>query len=153
MPSPPSPRPPRTPPSRGATWTRAWEGSRPFELTWKISFPTRQVGYVTIQSYNPDKSASARFVAKTTDGGKTWSEIPLVDDHAVRQFGVAFLDENTGWVGAMPGGFETRDGGQTWTRVQMGNAVNTIRVMKDEAGKPVGYAIGVDVYKLTKAKK
>jgi photosystem II stability/assembly factor-like uncharacterized protein len=137
----------------GATWTRAWEGSRPFELTWKISFPTRQVGYVTIQSYNPDKSASARFVAKTTDGGKTWSEIPLVDDHAVRQFGVAFLDENTGWVGAMPGGFETRDGGQTWTRVQMGNAVNKIRVMKDEAGKPVGYAIGVDVYKLTKAKK
>lgn len=135
----------------GATWTKAYQGTRPFELTWKISFPTRQVGYVTIQSYNPDPKASKRYVAKTTDGGKTWSEIELVDDAKVRQFGIAFLDENTGWVGAMPGGFETSDGGKTWRRVQMGNAVNKIRLVKDGDGV-VGYAIGVDVYKLERAK-
>ncbi len=32
----------------GKTWTKPWKSERPFELTWKISFPTREVGYVTI---------------------------------------------------------------------------------------------------------
>ena len=131
----------------GGTWTKAYEGSREFELTWKISFPTREVGYVTIQSYNPDPAKSKRFVAKTMDGGKTWEEIELVDDLKVRQFGVAFIDANTGWVGAMPHGFETTDGGATWRKAEMGNAVNKIRLLKTEDGF-VGYAIGVNVFKL-----
>jgi photosystem II stability/assembly factor-like uncharacterized protein len=131
----------------GATWTKVYEGSREFELTWKISFPTRDVGYVTIQSYNPDPAKSKRFVAKTTDGGKTWAEIDLVDDLRVRQFGVAFIDANTGWVGAMPHGFETTDGGATWRKADMGNAVNKIRLLRTEDGF-VGYAIGVNVFKL-----
>ena len=80
----------------GKTWNRAWQSPRTFELTWKISFPTRGVGYVTIQSYNPDPAVKDRFVAKTVDGGKTWSEVPLVSDHKVRQFGIAFLNEKIG---------------------------------------------------------
>lgn len=131
----------------GKTWTETYRGTRPFELTWKISFPTRQTGYVTIQSYNPDKAASQRFIAKTTDGGKTWSELPLVDDHAVRQFGVAFIDENHGWVGAMPGGFETTDGGKTWMRAEFGNAVNKIRVLKTDDVTWL-HAVGVNVHSL-----
>ncbi len=133
----------------GQTWVEAYRGSRTYELTWKISFPTRQVGYVTVQSYNPDPAASKRYVAKTVDGGKTWTEIPLVDDAKVRQFGVAFLDEKTGWVGAVPGGFETTDGGASWRRVEMGAAVNKIRLLK--SGEDwTGYAIGVNVFKLGK---
>ena len=128
----------------GKTWTEAYRGSRPFELTWKISFPTRDVGYVTIQSYNPDTAASARYIAKTTDGGRTWAEVPLVDDHRVRQFGVAFIDENRGWIGAMPGGFETTDGGRTWLRADFGNAVNKIRVLRTDSGTHL-HAIGVNV--------
>lgn len=128
----------------GATWTRAFEGTRPYELTWKMSFPERDTGYVTIQSYNPDAAMSARFIAKTTDGGKTWKELPLVDDPKVREFGVAFIDAKRGWVGAMPGGFETSDGGATWQRVKMGNAVNKIRVVKTDDGSHV-FAIGVNV--------
>lgn len=130
----------------GKTWTERYRSPRPFEVTWKISFPTREVGYVTIQSYNPDQAASQRYVAKTTDGGATWTEIPLVDNHAVRQFGVAFSDANTGWVGAMPGGFYTADGGATWQPVKFGNAVNKIRLLPTEAGL-VGYAVGVEVHK------
>lgn len=128
----------------GKTWRDVYVGARPFELTWKMSFPTREVGYVTIQSYNPDPSASQRFVAKTTDGGKTWTELPLVDDHKVRQFGVAFVDEQRGFVGAMPGGFATTDGGATWQRVEFGNAVNKIRVLRD-GEDAVLHAIGVNV--------
>ncbi len=131
----------------GKSWTKAWQSNRPYELTWKMSFPTRDVGYVTIQSYNPDPAVVDRFVAKTTDGGKTWSELPLISDARVREFGVAFLDENTGWVGAMPNGFQTVDGGKTWQAVEMGNAVNKIRLLQTET-KHVGFAIGVNVFRL-----
>lgn len=134
----------------GTTWTEVYRSQRPFELTWKISFPTRDVGYVTIQSYNPDPAASARFIAKTTDGGKTWTELPLVDDAKVRTFGIGFTDEMTGWVGAMPGGFFTKDGGATWTPADMGPAVNKIRTLKTDTGW-TGYAIGVEVRRLDPA--
>lgn len=131
----------------GRTWTKRYQSSRPYEITWKAAFPTRNTGYVTIQNYNPDQSASQRYVAKTTDGGATWSELPLADDHAVREFGIGFADEKTGWVGATTTGFETRDGGATWTRVEMGKAVNKIRVLETPRGF-VAYAIGTEVHKL-----
>ena len=131
----------------GATWTEVYRSTRPFETTWKLSFPTASVGYCTVQSYNPDPTASQRFVAKTTDGGKTWAEIPLVDDHKVREFGIAFVDEDLGWVGAMPHGFGTTDGGKTWEAVDFGNAVNKIRLIRDNDGV-TGYAIGVEIHKL-----
>jgi photosystem II stability/assembly factor-like uncharacterized protein len=132
----------------GATWAEVYRSTRPFETTWKISFPTREVGYVTVQSYNPDPVSSQRFLAKTTDGGATWTEVPLVDDHRVRAFGIAFVSESHGFVGAMPNGFETRDGGETWQPIDFGNAVNKIRVVKDEAQAHL-FAIGVNVYRTT----
>lgn len=131
----------------GKTWAVVYQSARPFELTWKMAFPTRETGYVTIQSYNPDMAVTDRFVAKTTDGGKTWSELPLVQDFRVREFGIAFLDENTGWVGAVPSGFETRDGGKTWQKASMGNAVNKIRILPTETEHLV-WAIGTEVHRL-----
>lgn len=131
----------------GQTWQKVYESNRPYELTWKISFPTRETGYVTIQSYNPDSAVSARFVAKSEDGGKSWREIPLVDNHAVREFGIAFLDEKTGWVGAVPHGFFTDDGGQSWQKASLGNAVNKIRLLATES-KTIGFAIGSEVHRI-----
>lgn len=131
----------------GKTWTNAWQSTGSFELTWKIAFPTREVGYVTIQSYNPDPTVKDRFVAKTTDGGKTWAEMPLVSDPKVREFGVGFIDARTGWVGAVPNGFHTTDGGATWKAVEMGNAVNKIRILETDSGF-VGFAIGMNVHRL-----
>jgi photosystem II stability/assembly factor-like uncharacterized protein len=131
----------------GQTWSRVYEGKRPFELTWKMSFPTETTGYVTVQSYNPDPAVSQRVFAKTTDGGLTWSEMPLVNDAGVREFGVGFVDENRGWIGAAPNGFETRDGGVSWSPVQMGNAVNKVRVVRDGTDVAV-FAIGVELHRL-----
>ncbi len=130
----------------GVTWQRAYTSARPFELSWKVAFPSRNVGYLTVQNYNPDKSITDRIVAKSVDGGKTWAELPLVSDFAVREFGVGFADENTGWVGTTTSGFATRDGGKSWQRVEMGKAVNKIRIVPD-GEHYVGYAIGVEVYK------
>lgn len=133
----------------GRTWEPVHRSTRPYETTWKIAFAPgkegAEVGYVTIQSYDPDPAASLRYVAKTVDGGSTWDEILLCDDHAVREFGVGFVDADTGWVGAMPHGFGTVDGGSTWTRVDFGNAVNKIRVLRTPDGV-VAYAIGVELH-------
>ena len=132
----------------GATWTPVYVSKRPYELTWKASFPTRDVGYVTIQSYDPDPAVTKRYVAKTEDGGATWSEIPLIEDASVREFGIGFINERIGWVGTNIGGFQTVDGGRSWARVEMGKAVNKIRVLPAKNGF-VAYAIGVDVFKLS----
>ncbi|MGL5002689.1 MAG: WD40/YVTN/BNR-like repeat-containing protein, partial [Casimicrobium sp.] len=102
----------------GVTWKNVYQSNRPFEITWKASFPSRDIGYVTIQSYDPDKTKSQRYVAKTTDGGNTWKEIPLVDEHAVREFGVAFVTPQIGWVGAIDGAYQTVDGGASWSKVK-----------------------------------
>lgn len=131
----------------GKTWKKVYQSKRPFETTWKVSFPTEKVGYVTIQSYNPDPSAIQQRVAKTTDGGETWQEINLVEDASAREFGVGFIDENHGFVGTMNNSYETKDGGKTWSTVDLGRACNKIRIYKDTNGKVYGYAIGVDVMK------
>ncbi len=136
----------------GETWKKVYESSRPYEDVWKCSFPSEKVGYGTVQSYDEDavaKGVTQRYVVKTTDGGETWRELPLVNDGTVREFGVGFLTEEVGWVGAVPGGFQTIDGGATWTPVTMGKAVNKIRLVNNPDGSAVGYAIGTDVYKLT----
>ncbi len=128
------------------TWSEAYRSPRAFELTWKLSFPTKEIGYCTVQSYDPDPAANRRYIAKTTDGGRTWQEIPLVVDHKVRTFGIAFIDPDRGWVGAMPHGFATSDGGKTWTKAGFGNAVNKIRLVP-EGDDVIAYALGVNLHK------
>jgi photosystem II stability/assembly factor-like uncharacterized protein len=131
----------------GKTWKKVYQSNRPFEGTWKASFPTKELGYVTIQSYNPDPNVKQQRIAKTTDGGETWNEINLVEDAGAREFGIGFIDENHGFVGTMNSGYETKDGGKTWAKVNLGMACNKIRIYKNANGKTYGYAIGVDVLK------
>ena len=38
----------------GNTWKKVYQSKRPYETAWKLSFPTRDVGELTIQSYNPN---------------------------------------------------------------------------------------------------
>jgi hypothetical protein len=62
------------------------------------------------------------------------------------QFGVGFVDESWGWVGTSTTGFETRDGGHRWRPIEMGRAVNKIRVLR--SGTAVrAFAIGTQVYR------
>jgi photosystem II stability/assembly factor-like uncharacterized protein len=129
----------------GATWTKAFEGRRLFENCWKMSFPSRRVGYATIQSYSG--SDDKRIFIKTTNGGRTWREMPLVTDLGAREFGIGFASETLGWIGTRQRGYETQDGGSTWTPVAMGEAVNKIRVVNGPDGRRVAFAIGENVYR------
>lgn len=129
----------------GATWTKVYESSRVAELIWKLSLPSSQVGYATVQSY--DSARAQQVVAKTTNGGDTWLEVPLVRDATARQLGVGFITESIGWVGTAGSGYQTVNGGLTWQPVNMGEAVNKVRTIKTARGF-VAYAIGFDVFKL-----
>lgn len=131
----------------GKSWKKVYQSTRPYETTWKVSFPTNKVGYATIQSYNPDPEVKQQRVAKTIDGGTTWKEINLVEDPTARQFGIGFIDENHGFLGTVNSGYETKDGGKTWEKTNLGRACNKIRIYKTIQGKVYGYAIGVNVFK------
>lgn len=131
----------------GTSWRRVYQSARPWELTWKMSFPSEQTGYATLQSYDRDPAIVDRFVLKTMDGGDSWIEAPLVQDAQFRAFGVGFVNDEVGWIGGAPGGFETQDGGRTWTAAAFGPAVNKIRVVHDEGGTAV-FAIGSEVHRL-----
>jgi len=132
----------------GETWRKVYQSTRPYEGTWKASFPTDKIGYVTIQSYNPNPEIKQQHIAKTIDGGETWVEINLVKDNKARQFGVGFIDENHGYIGTMNSGFETKDGGETWDSINLGRACNKIKLYKTNTGNIYGYSIGKNVYKL-----
>jgi photosystem II stability/assembly factor-like uncharacterized protein len=130
----------------GRTWKAVWRSNRKLENVWKMSWPSRRVGYATVQSYD-EAAGNKRVIVKTVNGGKTWTEMPLVDEAGVREFGIGFLDEKRGWVGTNKTGYETNDGGKTWAPVAMGRAVNKIRVTRSGTAVRV-FAIGVDVHRL-----
>jgi photosystem II stability/assembly factor-like uncharacterized protein len=129
----------------GQTWVKAYEGTRLLENCWKMNFPSRRVGYASVQSYS--ETDAKRVFIKTTNGGRTWREMPLVEDLAAREFGIGFATEQMGWIGTRQRGYETRNGGRTWEPVAMGEAVNKVRVVTDPDGKRSVYAIGVNVFK------
>lgn len=134
----------------GQTWKNVYESKRPFEITWKVFFPSAKIGYATIQSYNPDSTVTLQHFIKTKNGGKSWKEHMLCNDYKARSFGVGFIDENTGFIGTMNSGYETKDGGKSWSKIDLGRACNKIRIVHQPNGEVYGYAIGVNVYKLRK---
>jgi photosystem II stability/assembly factor-like uncharacterized protein len=133
---------------QGKTWQKVYESNRPYEISWKIFFPSPKVGYATIQSYNPDTTVVTQHFIKTTNGGKKWKEYELCKEYKARSFGIGFIDENHGFIGTMHTGFETHNGGKKWTNVNLGKACNKIRIITSPDGSKYGYAIGVHVFKL-----
>lgn len=136
----------------GTTWKVVYESKGANELMWKCSFPTDRVGYGTLQSYDEDPKNTQRYVVKTVDGGDTWKEISLVNDHNVREFGIGFINADVGWVGDVNGAYFTEDGGHTWVHQNIGRAVNKFRIIETD-DKYIVFAIGSEVYRLEVAKK
>ncbi|MEI6485663.1 MAG: hypothetical protein WCO11_05285 [Sphingomonadales bacterium] len=130
----------------GKSWSSVYKSGRPGELIWKASFADRQTGYATVQSYDPARAQ--QLIVKTVDGGRSWTELPLVVDAKARQFGIGFVDDQRGWVGTMAGGFETRDGGKSFTPAPIARAANKFRIVADGPRRHV-YAIGTQVQRLT----
>lgn len=126
----------------GETWQKVFESSQKGEYCWKVVFPTRKIGYVSIQRNVGD--GKFHFV-KTEDGGKTWVEMEYAKQHYFTQ-GIGFLNKEIGWIGGSSsyGTYETKDGGETWVSVpEFGKGLNKFQFF----GDTLGYATGKRIYK------
>ena len=132
----------------GKTWRAVFDSGRPGDNNWKLAFPSAMVGYGTIISYQAPDGEARGYVVKTVDGGEHWRRMNVTDDAQWVPYGINFLDEMHGWVGGSTGGFETRDGGKSWQRVNMGLATNKIRFVKRPDGRVAVFAIGQSLYRL-----
>ncbi len=118
---------------------------------WKMSWPTTNIGYVSLQQNN---SYSSFVFYKTTDGGQTWvsNGIPLSAIGSPSSFelqGIGFVSTNEGWLGggslAAPYNMiHTTDGGLTWTPMGYVNANNLNRFRF--ASPTLGYLSGIKLH-------
>jgi len=134
----------------GENWNVVYEGNREREWCWKISFPTADVGYVSVQKGAWGEHEDEYFL-KTTDGGDTWTEHIFYTSTESAEHGwyssqaIGFINEDVGWMGSYidrPTLF-TSDGGESWTETSFGWHVNRIRFLSDQ----LGFAAGQTVYK------
>lgn len=132
----------------GRTWRRVFESEQPGDNNWKLAFPSDRIGYATIISYQAPEGQARGYVVKTVDGGEHWERQRVTLDAEWVPYGIAFVDERRGWVGGSTGGYETTDGGTTWTRSEMGLSVNKIRFVKRRESGITAFAIGKDLFKL-----
>ena len=128
----------------GASWANVFTSKQAGEMCWKVSFPTPNVGYAAVLTFGAKTPSS--FI-KTTDGGKTWQELPFIDG-SYAGLGVGFITENIGWIGGEASGKpaqRTKDGGATWEAdPSLGSYINRFRFVDGKTG----YAIGTTIYKL-----
>ncbi len=112
---------------------------------WKIQFLDSQLGFVSLENM------TQAFILKTTDGGRSWTKMPVIGNANLE--GIGFLNATEGWVGGWGDiDFElgtssvTADGGKTWKNADnIGKFINRFRFF----GNPVtaGYAAGKTIYK------
>jgi photosystem II stability/assembly factor-like uncharacterized protein len=124
----------------GITWTNVFTSSQLGEWCWKIDFPSKNVGYVSLQR----NSGSPINFIKTTNGGQTWFEKRFTN-FAYYVQGMGFINDTLGWAGGNSTytTYETTDGGETWHDAGFGYRVNRFRFINDS----VGFATGRTVYK------
>lgn len=132
----------------GKNWDTSYITTHNWQWCWKISFPTENTGYISLEPSGTDST----FFLKTTDGGQTWAEklfLPARYDEE----GIGFINETTGWIGGWsPYTYETTDGGDSWHLMdpvsQSEYASNVNRFVF--FGDTLGYAVGEKVYKYSK---
>ena len=124
----------------GTTWEKRFTTSRTGEWCWKISFPSRNTGYVSLQR----NSLSPIYFLKTVDGGKSWQEKLFSADYYFVQ-GIGFVSDLVGWIGGNSSfpAYQTTDGGNNWAPAGFGVRLNRFRFLNAS----LGYAVGQTVYK------
>ncbi|MEY8848233.1 YCF48-related protein [Psychroserpens sp. XS_ASV72] len=125
----------------GSTWTEIYNTNSPGDYVWKLqTLPgNNDIMFGSVSSVTPNLGQ----LIKSTNGGQTWTsyDAPETDIQAV-----GFISETQGWMGGHTTGFyETLDGGQTWTNLNIGNNLNRIVILSPS----LAYASGTTVYKFT----
>ncbi len=126
----------------GNTWVNRVTTPPRGQWGWKISFPDRLNGFVSLEKIN----SSPVYFLKTTDGGETWTEKVFLNIFADEE-GIGFINANTGWIGGwFFNTYKTTDGGESWNMDPWSFNLNRIRVISDT----LAYAVGRGVYKFSR---
>jgi hypothetical protein len=124
----------------GTTWQVKHTSAHDAEICWKISFPSANIGYVSLESF---RGTSPQYFLKTTDGGMTWQDMSFSTSGTYDAEGIGFINDSTGWIGGGSFNYKTTDGGLTWSEDSWGSTVNRFRFFSDT----LGYAAGAAIYK------
>lgn len=125
----------------GETWVNKITTPNLKQWGWKISFPSRNIGYVSLERFG---TTGGSYFLKTTDGGVTWSEYTVFSNLVLDQEGIGFANETTGWLGGWWfNTYKTTNGGQSWVSDPWGFNVNRFRFF----GDTLGFAVGKHIYK------
>ena len=124
----------------GATWTEIYNTNIVGEYVWKLQvLDNNNLMFGAISSVSPNNGK----LIKSTDGGTNWISLDSVETNVQA---VGFLNENQGWMGGHTTGFyETLDGGQTWSNLNVGNNLNRIFIINSTTA----FASGTTIYKFT----
>ncbi len=121
----------------GATWQTVFSNPESYTWHWKISFPSRYVGYASIEgSYT-----SYSRVAKTTDGGLTWQLSPYNFPNTSDATGIGFINDSVGWLNCWNINYMTTDWGNTWAPYNLDPWFNRFRRVNDTTCYISGQAV------------
>jgi photosystem II stability/assembly factor-like uncharacterized protein len=124
----------------GLTWQVRHTSAHNMELCWKISFPSKNIGYVSLESF---RGTTPQYFLKTIDGGATWQDMNYAIPGNYSVQGIGFINDTVGWIGGDYNNYKTTDGGVTWSADNWGSEVNRFRFFSDT----LGYAAGLKIYK------
>jgi photosystem II stability/assembly factor-like uncharacterized protein len=136
----------------GLTWTNVVTTPVTCSYFWKMSWPSPNIGYVTLQQ---NGSHDTVVFYKTTDGGANWisNGIPIasIGGPSFGLQGIGFVSETEGWMGGSasvvaPFNFiHTTDGGATWSVMGYENTqqINRIRFLNSAFGYASGRKLHV----------
>lgn len=124
----------------GNSWFEIYNSNISGQYVWKLQIftdPHLIIGSLYSTGANPGK------IIKSYNDGANWTiyNAPETNIQAV-----GFIDENTGWMGGHNTGFyETNNGGQTWTDLNIGSNLNRIFIINSN----LAFASGTSIYKFT----
>lgn len=132
----------------GQTWTVRHTVPGVYGVGWKLTFPSRLVGYASVEQLSGATGVDA-IVLKTVDGGQTWTEIRVPGGESLQ--GIGFVTPEVGWASGRGRTSRTTDGGLTWAQLpptgqpggQLDGDINRFRFYDG-----VAYAAGHKIYRL-----
>jgi photosystem II stability/assembly factor-like uncharacterized protein len=130
----------------GHTWTKKITGTLIGNHCWKITHPSYNVFYVSVEELYSNNTL--RFF-KSTDRGNTWKEEIISTVPYGWSQGIGFVSDSEGWIGGNSYALHTIDSGRTWDTVKPSNLLvnmNRVRFLSDT----LAYAVGQRVYKYSK---
>lgn len=127
----------------GQKWAKTYESSSAIVNNMSLAYSGGNMMYLA--------SPGGRLMLKTTDGGSTWSESPLLVNLGTPKTGspISFISEQVGWAynqpgitSGAPGIYKTTNGGASWVLVaepelDYDDFISAVRFWSDKVGVAV----------------